>query len=343
MGCTQLDDAPTTAPTENDAPEMIYLYGELHSRPYIVELELQLWQNYYHEYGMRHLFLEDCYFTAQILNLWMQAEDDTLLDLIFAAIKGTHGGSEVKRNFYKSIKETCPETVFHGTDVGHQYDSLGTWYLSYLQEHGLTDSQEYQLTEEAIAQGRAFYHEAKDADVYRENMMAENFIREFDSLTGESVMGIYGNAHTGLYALNKTKECDCMGKQLKARYGETITSEDLYERALLEAKPKHTETIVVNDKSYTAAYYGLTEVNASSPEYHSMEFWHLFGAYEDFYNYGTNTGNTMAQYNFPMLLQTGEAYLIRFNHADGNFHWEYYICTGRYSKGKLYTLEVKFN
>ena len=52
------------------------------------------------------------------------------------------------------------------------------------------------LAQEAIEQGKFFYEHSDD--VYRENKMAENFIREFDRLTGENVMGIYGGAHTGL-------------------------------------------------------------------------------------------------------------------------------------------------
>lgn len=33
--------------------------------------------------------------------------------------------------------------------------------------------------------------------------MAENFIREFEKLGSENIMGIYGSAHTGLDDLEK--------------------------------------------------------------------------------------------------------------------------------------------
>ena len=56
--------------------------------------------------------LEDGYASAQLLNQWMQAEDDTLLNEHFKAVQGTMGGSEVYRTFYKQIKQNCPETVF---------------------------------------------------------------------------------------------------------------------------------------------------------------------------------------------------------------------------------------
>ena len=48
--------------------------------------------------------------------------------------------------FYRTIKEQCPETVFHGTDVGHQYDSTGARYQDYLEERGLADTEDYRLT-----------------------------------------------------------------------------------------------------------------------------------------------------------------------------------------------------
>ena len=60
----------------------LYLYGERHSEEKILEKELELWQVYYTNYGMRHLFIETSYFEAQLLNLWMQAEDDDILDTV---------------------------------------------------------------------------------------------------------------------------------------------------------------------------------------------------------------------------------------------------------------------
>ena len=60
----------------------IYLYGEEHSKQSILDKELSIWGEYY-EKGMRDLFVEFPYTDAQFLNLWMQAEDDELLDLQF--------------------------------------------------------------------------------------------------------------------------------------------------------------------------------------------------------------------------------------------------------------------
>ena len=102
------------------------------------------------------------------------------------AWEGTYASGAETLDFYRTVKEGCPETVFHGTDVGHQYDSTGARYRDYLEERGLTDTEDYRLTLEAIEQGEAFAEQGSDA--YRENRMAENFIREFEALGGESVM-----------------------------------------------------------------------------------------------------------------------------------------------------------
>lgn len=113
----------------------IYLYGEEHSKQSILDKELSIWGEYY-EKGMRDLFVEFPYTDAQFLNLWMQADDDELLDLQFKDWEGTAGGTEVEKNFLKQIKEQYPETVFHGTDVGHTWERTGPRYLAYLEANG---------------------------------------------------------------------------------------------------------------------------------------------------------------------------------------------------------------
>lgn len=125
----------------------IYLYGEEHSKQSILDKELSIWGEYY-EKGMRDLFVEFPYTDAQFLNLWMQADDDELLDLQFKDWGGTEGGTEVEKNFLKQIKEQYPETVFHGTDVGHTWESTGPRYLAYLEANGQKDSEEYRRAQE---------------------------------------------------------------------------------------------------------------------------------------------------------------------------------------------------
>ena len=67
--------------TSNSTDE-IYLYGEWHSDSHILDRELEIWGEYYKK-GMRDLFVEYPYTDAQFLNLWMQADDDELLDQQF--------------------------------------------------------------------------------------------------------------------------------------------------------------------------------------------------------------------------------------------------------------------
>lgn len=336
---TQATTLPPETTPETE-PGMIYLYGERHGEEAILDLELELWQKYYHEQGMRHLFVEFGYFTGAYLNLWMQAKDDTILYQLFDDWEGTQGATDASLAFYRAIKDTCPETVFHGTDVGHQYWSTGSRYLDYLKSQGMEASEEYFLTQQAIEQGRTYYSSSADQkDVYREDCMAENLIRTFDALTGESVMGIYGAAHTDLDALNYTGQCDSMGKQLKAKYGDMIVSEDLSMRLLASMQPEKVETLEIGDKSYTAEYYGKEDLRAFFPEYSHREFWRLVDAYEDFSQW-TFTGNVLPQSNYPMLIAEGQVYMIVYTLADGSIRTEYHLCDGMIHDGQLTTREV---
>lgn len=163
----------------------IYLYGEEHSKQSILDKELSIWGEYY-EKGMRDLFVEFPYTDAQFLNLWMQADDDELLDLQFKDWEGTAGGTEVEKNFLKQIKEQYPETVFHGTDVGHTWERTGPRYLAYLEANGQKDSEEYRRAQENMEQGKRYYEiEATDEASsvrYREDRMVENFRRSYQEL-----------------------------------------------------------------------------------------------------------------------------------------------------------------
>ncbi|MDF9851525.1 hypothetical protein M2108_005796 [Paenibacillus sp. PastM-3] len=204
----------------------IYLYGEAHGVAEILDKEVELWSQYYHNEGMRHLFVELSYFTAEYLNVWMQSDNDDILDEIYEDWKGSPSYNPDTKNFYKQIKSECPETIFHGTDVGHQYDSTGSRFLAYLEVNGLSGSEKHILTKGAIQQGRFFYQ--NEDNEYRENKMTENFIREFDKLGNESIMGIYGSAHTVLDGIAYgTDSLPCMANQLQERYGENIFSENL--------------------------------------------------------------------------------------------------------------------
>ncbi len=223
VSCSNQSAIPETNVARDQA--QIFLYGEKHGINAVIQREFEIWHAHYHKDGMRHLFLESPYFTCEFLNIWMQEKNDDILDAVYNDLDGTASHVPALKTFYKQIKEQCPETVFHGTDVGHQFFSTGERFLQYLEQNGLSDSEQYSRTKEVMTQGQHFYDTSDD--VYRENKMTENFIRAFDSLDGEKIMGIYGGSHVGLYDKDFTGKVPCMANQLREHYGDIIYSEKL--------------------------------------------------------------------------------------------------------------------
>ncbi len=194
----------------------IMLYGEAHGSKEYYDVELDLWQGYYDE-GCRDLFVELPYYSAEFLNLWMKEDSNDLLDVWFEEINGTLSGNEYYYNFLCEIKEICPETVFYGTDIGHQYDTTGERYLAYLEEHGLKGSENYILAQDCIKQ-RKEYEESGRVSELREAYMVSDFKAAYARQGGGKIMGIYGSYHTNLNAP------DLMAGQLKADLGDVISS-----------------------------------------------------------------------------------------------------------------------
>ena len=204
----------------------IYLYGEYHGKQEYLDKEFELWKFHYEQNGMRDLFIETEYYTAQMLNIWLHEPDDEILNVIYHNNEGTLVHTEAQLDFYKKIKKECPETVFHGTDIGH-IPETGAWYLDYLEEHGMKDSREYELTMENILQGDKFYADGKLDHSYRENCMVENFIREYDTLDGTGIMGIYGDGHADPSDESMDNDTHCMAFQLREYYGDIIQYESI--------------------------------------------------------------------------------------------------------------------
>ncbi len=302
----------------------IYLYGEQHSVDKILDKEFSLWDGDYHNKNMRHLFVEMPCYTAEFLNVWMKSDNDVVLEELYSDWDGTQSHNPNVKEFYKKIKSACPETIFHGTDVGHQYETTGARYLKYLEDNKLEGSKQYLLTQEAIEQGK-YYYGHRD-DVYRENKMAKNFVREFDSLSGENVMGIYGGAHAGLDAMDTTNSVPCMANQLKAHYGDAVHSEDLTWLAK-DIEPDRVVTIKVSAKDYRASHFGKEDMTAFSKDYVSREFWRLENAYHDFKN-NPKTGNVLPYNNYPMLIEKGQVFAIDYTKADGSVVRMYYRSNG---------------
>lgn len=313
----------------------IYLYGEQHAVEKILDRELVLWNEHYHNENMRHLFVEFPYYTTEFLNIWMKSDSDDILDDIYNDWEGTAAHVSCIKDFYKKIKVQCPETIFHGTDVGHQNNSTGTRFLRYLENNNLRDSEQYNITKEAIEQGIYFYDNSDD--VYRENKMVENFIREFDKLNGESVMGIYGEAHTGLDNLDFSCSVPCMANQLKERYKDKIHSEDLSDLAK-NIEPYRVDKINVNGKEYKACYYGQNDLTLFTKDYLYREYWCLENAYDDFIDM-RKTGDVLPYDNYPMLIETGQVFVIDYMKKDGSVIRKYYRSDGHVWQGRPSTEE----
>lgn len=321
--------------SRTDAAEgtgQIYLYGEKHSDERILEQELELWKTYYHENGMRHLFVEYPYYTAEFLNLWMKSENDDILNQIYEDWAGTLAQSEEVLDFYRQIKADCPETVFHGTDVGHQYETTGARYLAYLQDSGQEGSESYRQAELIIGQGRHYYQQC--SEIYRENAMVTNFIREFDRLDGADIMGIYGAAHIWEEGDGGTGTPPSMAGQLQEHYGDALHTKDL---SLME-EPYRVDTIQIGDKDYAASYFGKQDLSTALPQYQFREFWRIENAYDAFKDCLTN-GNVLPYNNYPMRIEVGQVFVVDFTKTDGSVMRIYYRSDGNTWRGMPVTNE----
>lgn len=327
LGLVACGDETASKPTGQ-----IHLYGEAHADEKILQRELEIWNDYYHNEGMRHLFVEYSYGGAEFLNMWMKSDNDDILDALYEEWEGTLAYSPLVKNFYKQIKADCPETIFHGIDVGHQFNTTERRYLEYLEQKGLKNTEQYALAEEGAEQGRKFHSKEKD-HVYRENTMTENFIREFDSLDGESVMGIFGSDHIGLEAMDfMTQTVPCMGNQLKQHYGDIVSSEDLI-WILKETEPLRVDRIEVNGKSYEAAYFGKIVWSEAGE---LCEFWRLEDAYEDFKDNKKN-GDRIYYRTYPMLIEEGQVFCTVITQTDGSVIRDYYRSDGNKMGGQPVT------
>lgn len=314
----------------------IFLYGEHHGEKNILDKEIELWSEYYSNQEMRHLFIENAYYTAEFLNIWMESDNNDILDDLYLDWKGTASHSPYVKDFFKKIKNQYPETVFHGTDVGHQFRTTGKRFIEYLERNNLESSEQYLLAKKSIAQGKEFY---KNRDfAYRENKMVENFIREFDQLNNENVMGIYGRAHTGLDEMDHTNTVPSMANQLKERYGKGITSNDLSSLAKIQ-EPLRIDKIFIVGKEYEASYFGKQNLDGLD-NYTYREFWRIEDAYLDFIDL-KKTQDVLPYNNYPMLIDEHQVFVIDYAQIDGTIIRKYYRSDGRVWKDQPSTEEFK--
>lgn len=247
------------------------------------------------------------------------------------------GSHSLYEDFFRKIKSGCPDTIFHGTDIGHGPDTTGERFLSYLKANDLTGSEMYTLTTEAIQQGQRYYRSYDN--VYRENKMTENFIREFEKLGIESIMGIYGAAHTGVNEMELiTQSVPCMANQLHKYYGGNLHTEDI-SWMVKDIEPVRVDETTMQGKKYTASYFGKQDLNGFK-DYASREFWRLEGAYEDV-NKLPPTGNVLPYDEYPMLIEEGQVFAISLTKTDGSVEREYYVSNGKQWEGRDATWKLK--
>lgn len=205
----------------------IHLYGEAHGVKALYDAELKEWMKFYSE-GYRDLFVELPSYEGELLNEYMDAEDEEILMYLYDSLDGTAAHTKHFLNFYRAIKAQAPETIFHGTDLGHQYFSLGENYLKHLESEGLKDSEKYARAQIVAKQGRDWYEEYDCDGDFRESKMVENFAYEYEKLIGEKalegidesqvkIMGIYGGYHIAI------ADSTVMAGMLKDKYGDTIS------------------------------------------------------------------------------------------------------------------------
>lgn len=312
---------------EADAPPalsagQIYLYGERHGVQDVMEKQLELWGEYYRTSDMRHLFVELPYYTAEWLNIWMKSDGDGILDELYNDWAGAAIHIPYAKTFYRAIKTEYPETVFHGTDVGHQYNTSGKRFLEYLEDNGLTDSEQYLLAKETVGQGERYYQNASGL-AYRVDKKTENFIREFDKLGGQSVMGIYGSAHTE-FGLMAGQSFPTLAERLKERYGAAVHSETL--------SWLRTDVIIAGGKEYEASYFGEQDLTGFGIEFTSRAFWRLENAYDDFKD-KAKTGDVLPYGNYPAPVETGQVFVIDYRRSDGSAVRMYYRSDGNTWQG----------
>jgi len=311
----------------------IFLYGEQHGIERIMHRQLEIWHDYYHSHGMRHLFTEFPFFAAEFLNMWMQADNDDILYELHNDWEGTLGGVSYKLDFLKAIKHNFPETIFHGTDVGHQADTTGERFIRHLVENGLQGTEQYLLARENIDQGWHWFN-TRDLE-FRVTTMAENFIREFDGLDGQDIMAIHGASHTA-FGITDGQTFPTLAQQLLEHYGDdTVYSTDLW--VWMSQTPIRTDTITINGVDYQALFFGEQELSGLR-NFVSREFWRLEKAYEDF-RYSSTTGDVLPFSIFPMQVVPGQVFVVDMKLANGNIQRMFYRSDGEYWMGRPTTHE----
>lgn len=200
-------------PDVQSAP--VYLFGETHLDQLCYDAELWMLQQCYAK-GLRHLFYEMASYAAEEINLWMHADDDTILHQLFEDWRGTLGASANHFAWFKEIKKKFPELIFHGVDIDAFYNTTGARYLARLKGH--EDSEDYRSTTLTMTLGQSWHDAGGGINAQREYFMFVGFERELETLWRSDkdarIFGIFGKFHTDILQENN------LINMLRKKYGE---------------------------------------------------------------------------------------------------------------------------
>lgn len=200
-------------PDLKNAP--VYLFGEAHTDQLCYDAELWMLRQSYSR-GLRHLIYEVSYYAAAELNIWMKAADDTILNQLFQDWNGTLGSAPNHYAWFKSIKQHCPELVFHGVDIDPYFNTTGARHLARLE--GQEDSDDFKNTTLAITFGQSWHAGGGGINYQREYFLFRTFERELVTLRKADpsirIFGIFGRFHTD------TTQPNNLISMLRKKFGE---------------------------------------------------------------------------------------------------------------------------
>lgn len=302
----------------------ILFYGEYHNSESCTMQELKYWQDCYAK-GMRHLFLEMGEGTAQLLNMWMAAEDDTLVQQVYDNTVGTAAHTHDTLEFYQQVKATCPETVFHGFDVEHQYKSSGDQCLALLEP----DSDTYNKVSAGMDAAKEFYRLRDEesgaaSEAYREPFMANSVIADYDALGGVSIMVVADAAHVDNENSATSEDqagLTIMADLVKEHYGDAA---NVVCTVLDINVPVRMDELTIGGKTYQAEYFGCENVSKWLEGCDTREYWHIMDGYDDFSQYKRASAYLPGN-NYVMDTAENEVYAILYHYADGTEMWWYAV------------------
>ena len=309
--------------TRRSQPALIHLYGEVHGLDAHFIHHFYRWKYYYTYHGMRHLFIEMPFYHSFLLNLWMEEEDDKILQFLFDDIRGQYADTATRWDFYQRIKAELPNTIFHGVDMGIPGGPLAKFMFH---EHVLEDSDEFNIIQDNIMITQFFYDRFQQSLAFRSVVMSRNFATLFNRLNNESVMGIFGAAHVefGEYYYFVGG-----GTTLASLLAEKFGYDNIHSTNLLYL-PGVPDVIEIAGIEHSAMFFGgldLSYWRVDSPSIR-FAFWRLDNpqVFKGF----TYTGGAWPTDRMPIRAEIGQVFAIEYTLRDGAANMVILRASGHY-------------